>query len=88
MVQVKSKLDVEGMSFEEAMEELERVVVELERGDVALEDSIRAYEYGSLLKSWAESKLSSAKERIERLDVEGGKLEAVPLEGMAGKHDG
>ena len=34
------------MSFEQAMQELERVVDQLERGDVALDASIALYERG------------------------------------------
>ena len=40
---------IEEMTFEQAMSELERVVGQLERGDVALDDSIRLYERGALL---------------------------------------
>ncbi len=35
------------MTFEEAMADLEQVVTQLERGDVALEDSIALYERGA-----------------------------------------
>jgi len=38
------------MTFEEAMADLEQVVTQLERGDVALEDSIALYERGAELK--------------------------------------
>ena len=37
------------MTFEEAMAELEQVVGQLERGDVALDDSIKLYERGAEL---------------------------------------
>ena len=49
---------VEKLSFEEAMQELERVVGQLEAGDVALEDSIRLYERGARLKA-AEEKVAA-----------------------------
>ncbi|MEP5002658.1 MAG: exodeoxyribonuclease VII small subunit, partial [Paracoccaceae bacterium] len=48
---------VEEMSFEEAMAELEQVLGQLERGDVALDDSIRLYERGAKLKARCEAKL-------------------------------
>ena len=38
------------MTFEQAMSELERIVTQLERGDVPLEDSITLYERGAELK--------------------------------------
>ena len=61
---------VEEMTFEEAMAELERVVDHLERGDVALEDSIRLYERGAKLKAHCEAKLKAAEERVEQLTLD------------------
>ena len=45
-----SETPVNEMSFEEAMKELEQVVGQLGRGDVALEASIALYERGAELK--------------------------------------
>ena len=42
---------VSEMSFEEAMAALEQVVTQLERGEVALEQSIALYEKGAALKA-------------------------------------
>lgn len=55
---------VAGMSFEEAMAELEKVVGQLERGDVALDDSIALYERGAALKAHCEAKLKAAEEKV------------------------
>ena len=41
---------IDEMSFESAMAELEQVVSQLERGDVALDASITLYERGAALK--------------------------------------
>ncbi|MDA9186402.1 exodeoxyribonuclease VII small subunit, partial [Planktomarina sp.] len=46
---------IEEMSFENAMAELEQVVTQLERGDVALDASISLYERGAALKSHCET---------------------------------
>ena len=59
------------MSFEEAMRELEAVVTKLERGDVALEDSIRLYERGAELKARCESKLKEAEEKVAQITLDG-----------------
>jgi exodeoxyribonuclease VII small subunit len=48
---------VEEMSFEAAMAELEKVLGQLERGDVALDESISLYERGAKLKKRCETKL-------------------------------
>jgi len=55
------------MSFEEAMAELERVVGQLERGDVPLEESITLYERGAQLRAHCEAKLKAAEERVEKI---------------------
>ena len=65
----KKIIDVGGMSFEEALIELEEIVGNLEQGANKLDDAIEAYERGTLLKKHCESKLSEAKARIEKITV-------------------
>jgi exodeoxyribonuclease VII small subunit len=55
------------LSFEEALRELEQVVGQLERGDVALEASIALYERGAALKAHCEARLAAAQARIEQI---------------------
>ena len=43
-------IPISEMNFEQAMNELERIVTQLERGDVPLEDSIALSERGAELK--------------------------------------
>ncbi len=62
---------VTDMSFETAMAELETVVGQLERGDVALEDSIKLYERGAELKKRCESKLKDAEEKVAAITLDG-----------------
>jgi len=61
--------DIPAMPFERAMEELEAIVGRLERGDVALEDSIAIYERGEALKKHCEALLQRAEARIETISV-------------------
>lgn len=72
------------MSFEQAMKELEQVVSRLERGDVALEDSISLYERGAELKKRCEAKLKEAEEKVASitLDGEGQPTGARAVEGL------
>lgn len=60
---------VEDLSFEEALRELEQVVSQLERGDVALEASIALYERGAALKAHCEARLAAAQARIEQITL-------------------
>ncbi|NIY79455.1 exodeoxyribonuclease VII small subunit [Celeribacter sp. HF31] len=64
-----SDTPVSEMSFETAMAELSEVVSKLERGDVALEDSIALYERGAALKAHCEAKLKDAEEKVEKITV-------------------
>ena len=59
--------EVEQMSFEEAIKELEKVVGQLERGDVALDESIALYERGAALKARCEAKLKEAEEKVAKI---------------------
>ena len=78
-----SEKPVTDLSFEEAMAELEKVVTQLERGDVALEQSISLYERGAALKALCASKLKEAEEKVELIRASEGKaVGATPVEGM------
>lgn len=75
---------IEEMSFEDAIRELETVVTQLDRGDVALEDSIKLYERGAALKARCEAKLKEAEEKVAQitLDASGQPTGATPVEGL------
>jgi exodeoxyribonuclease VII small subunit len=71
------------MSFEEAMQALEAVVTALERGDVALEQSIVLYERGAALKAHCAGKLKDAEEKVELIRAaEGRAVGVTPVEGL------
>ena len=73
---------IKEMSFEIAMTELEQVVTQLERGDVALDASISLYERGAALKAHCEAKLKSAEEKVAAITLngEGQPTGATPLD--------
>lgn len=58
---------VAGMSFEDALKELEQIVQRLERGDVALAESISIYERGEALKGHCATLLKEAEARVEKI---------------------
>ena len=57
--------DKDNISFEEALKDLEKIVDELNNGDMELEKAITAYEKGIKLKNICEERLKNAQERIE-----------------------
>ena len=61
--------DIRDLSFEQALKELEGIVSRLERGDVALEESITIYERGEALRAHCDRVLKQAEARIEKLTI-------------------
>ena len=57
------------LSFEKALEQLEEIVRKLERGDVALDESVAIYEQGEALKRRCESLLKQAEARIQKITL-------------------
>ena len=60
---------IEDMSFETALGELERIVDELEGGNVPLDKSIAIYERGKALKDHCDKLLKDAEARIEKITL-------------------
>ena len=59
--------DIETMSFEDALTELEGIVRELEAGQDQLDAAIAKYESGAKLKAHCEAKLREAEAKVERI---------------------
>ena len=70
-----SPADLAGISFEDALRELETIVASLERGDVSLDDAITAFERGTALKAHCQGRLEEARMKVEQI--------RVPAEGAA-----
>ncbi len=73
---------VEGLTFEQAVAELELIVGRLERGDVPLAESVAIYERGEALKQHCETLLKEAEMRVEkiRLGANGRPVGTEPLD--------
>lgn len=63
----KANDDIRTMSFEQALEALEKIVDDLERGDVPLDQSIRIYERGEALKAHCDRLLKAAEDKVEKI---------------------
>ena len=72
--------EIDGLSFEQALAELERIVSQLESGQAPLEASIELYERGARLKSHCEQRLEAARLRVEKIVVGAGGVSAEPAE--------
>lgn len=60
--------------FEESLEELEKLVSELEKGNVPLEDAINKYTEAMELAKVCSEKLNNATEKVNKILAEDGKL--------------
>lgn len=66
-------------SFEASLEELERIVKELEKGDLPLEQSLALFETGMRLSAACKRQLEEAESRVEILLRKGADVVAVPF---------
>ena len=67
-------------SFEKALDNLEKIVEELEDGDLTLEETIKKFEEGVKLSRLCEKKLSAAQKKVSLLTKdEKGNLKETPF---------
>ena len=76
-----AKKEQQNRKFEVALEELEGVVEQLETGELALEESLAAFEKGVGLVKYCNQKLAEVEKKVELLvkDKEG-KLQFMALD--------
>jgi exodeoxyribonuclease VII small subunit len=67
------------LSFEVCLDELEKVVKQLEGGDLTLERSLELFERGTELSDTCRKQLEQAETRVEMLIRKEGKLAAEPF---------
>jgi len=63
--------DLDEMAFEEALAELEKIVDRLERGQLALDESLTLFERGQALAAACSRKLDEAELKLEQATSEG-----------------
>ncbi len=59
--------DTKDLTFDQALQELENIVKQLEAGTLSLEESIREFERGVTLGKLCNEKLTSAEQKIQKL---------------------
>jgi exodeoxyribonuclease VII small subunit len=69
--------------FEEGLQRLEKIVEELEKGEVPLEKSLTLFEEGVKLSTACRKELDEAEGKVEILLKQNGKLQAEPFEPSA-----
>ncbi|GIU45031.1 exodeoxyribonuclease 7 small subunit [Shewanella sairae] len=62
----------ENLSFEDSLSELEKIVTDLEHGDVSLDDALKQFERGIKLVRNSQNKLENAQQKVAVLMQEEG----------------
>ncbi|GAB4073499.1 exodeoxyribonuclease VII small subunit [Barrientosiimonas marina] len=68
------------LSFEEAMQQLEKIVEKLEQGDVPLEKAISYYQEGMQLSKLCNNKLTNVQEKMTKIMNEHGQYETFDVQ--------
>ncbi|MFZ1904676.1 MAG: exodeoxyribonuclease VII small subunit [Steroidobacteraceae bacterium] len=66
--------------FEQALAELETLVERLEKGDLPLEEALRAFERGVVLTRQCQASLTAAQQKVEILLKRSGQSDVTPFE--------
>ena len=73
--------DIQNLSFEDALIQLENIVRELESGRIKLDDAVKAYEKAVALKQLCEKKLKDAQLKNEKIEIApNGEMTTTPLD--------
>lgn len=68
------------MKFEDKIRELEKIVTELENGEVSLDDAIDKYTTAMILAKECSDKLTEVSDKVNKIMLENGKLEEFNVE--------
>ena len=75
-----AKKNLSDFNFERALENLEEIVSSMEKGDLTLEDSLKAFETGIKLTRECQAALKDAEQKVRVLSKENGETEEMLLE--------
>ena len=71
--------------FEECLDRLEKIVDQLEKGDIPLEQALKLFEEGVQLSNSCRKELEDAEGKVEILLKQNGKLQAEPFDAVNDK---
>jgi len=78
---------IDNLSFEEAIAELEQLVSTMEQGDLPLEAALGAFEQGIQLANLSQQKLKQAEQKIKMLVEKNGSQELVDISAAHNEHE-
>lgn len=71
--------------FEDCLQRLEKIVDQLEKGDLPLEQALTLFEEGIQLSNSCRQELETAEGKVEVLLKQNGKLQPEPFDSLANK---
>ncbi|MFV2032694.1 MAG: exodeoxyribonuclease VII small subunit [Gammaproteobacteria bacterium] len=77
-----SKTDDKLKDFEKSMSQLEKIVSQMESGELGLEESLAQFEKGITLARSCQDTLAKAELRVEKLIEKNGLQQAIPFENL------
>ena len=76
----KKKTDSDKPDLEQSLARLEELVESLERGDLSLEESLKAFEAGIKLTRQCQETLAAAEQKVQLLIEQNGTLKSEPFD--------
>jgi len=73
------------IDFEKSLAELEKLVEQMEHGELSLEASLQHFERGIALSRACQTALQSAEQKVEQLLEKDGRIATVPFESPDGE---
>ncbi len=67
------------LDFEQSLQQLETLVTEMEKGELSLEDSLKAFESGIQLTRECQTRLAEAEQKVQLLVEQQGQLTSQPF---------
>jgi len=74
------KKNKKSFQFETALQELEELVEQMERGEMSLEDTLKHFEHGISLTRSCQQALKNAEQKVEILMKKSGNTKLEPFE--------
>ncbi len=78
---MSNEIDIDSLSFEEALAMLQDTVDRMDSSDIPLEEMLRLFQLGTKLASHCNDLLDRAELKVKELTVEGGEVVEKPFEG-------
>ncbi len=76
------KTDDKLKDFEKSLQQLEKIVTQMESGELGLEDSLNQFEQGIKLAKNCQDTLTNAVHRVEQLIEKNGLQQSIPFEDL------